>query len=164
MLAIAGILTMGLDASVRCNCIKDGKAPPHPFPELLAFDETGEPILKGEDVVDSELWLKHDKWYRDSCPHSGYLAQKRLGNLASVAYVREFLEKSHPHSFPLLLERVVFSGTHSGDSIAASEVPRLLAEVQKLQDLTSDPIVARFTNDLTEIADASIATGNPIVF
>src|SRR6516164_10734090 len=32
-------ITMGLDASVRCNCIKEGRALAHPFPELLVFDE-----------------------------------------------------------------------------------------------------------------------------
>ncbi len=155
---------MGLNASVRCNCIKDGNASPHPFPELLAFAETGEPILKGGDIVDLKVWLKHDKWLRDSCPHSGYLVEKRLGNVASVAHVRQFLESDYRQSFPLLLERVLYSGTHSGDWVAASDVPQLLAETRKLQDLTSDPGIARFTNDLVELADASIATGNPIVF
>jgi hypothetical protein len=155
---------MGLDASVRCNCIKEGKARPHPFPELLAFDETGEPTLKGDRETNLKLWLKHDKWYRDSCPHAGYLVEKRLGNMASVAYVRGFLEDHSPNSFPLLLERVVYSGTHSGDWVAASDVPQLLTETRRLHGLTSDPLILQFTNDVSELAEASIATGNPIVF
>jgi hypothetical protein len=155
---------MGLDASVRCNCIKEGKAPPHPFPELLAFDNTGEPILKGDRDIDLKLWLKHDKWCHDSCPHSGYLVEKRLGNVTSVAYVREFLENNSPHGFPLLLERVVYSGSHCGDWVAASEAVQLLTETRRLQSSTSDPFIVPFTNDLIELAEASIATGNPIVF
>ena len=155
---------MGLDASVRCNCIKEGKARPHPFPELLAFDETGEPTLKGDRETNLKLWLKHDKWYRDSCPHAGYLVEKRLGNMASVAYVRGFLENHSPNSFPLLLERVVYSGTHSGDCLAASDVPQLLTETRRLQGLTSDPLIIQFTSDVTALAEASLATGNPIVF
>jgi hypothetical protein len=155
---------MGLDAWVRCNCIKEGNVPPHPFPELLAFDETGEPTLKGGGDIDLTLWLKHDKWYRDSCPHSGCLAEKRLGNIAAVAYVREFLENNSPHGFPLLLKRVVYSGTHSGDWVAASDVPQLLTETRRLHGLTSDPLILQFTNDVSELAEASIATGNPIVF
>jgi hypothetical protein len=155
---------MGLNAWVRCNCIKDGNTPPHPFPELLAFDQTGEPILKGDGDIDLKLWLKHDKWYRDSCPHSGSLVQKRLGNIAAIAYVREFLENNSSHSFPLLLERVVYSGTHCGDWVAASDVPQLLAETRRLQSLTDDPVILQFTNDVVELAEASIATGNPIVF
>jgi len=155
---------MGLDASVRCNCIKEGKARPHPFPKLLAFDETGEPTLKGDRETNLKLWLKHDKWYRDSCPHAGYLVEKRLGNMTSVAYVRGFLENHSTNSFPLLLERVVYSGTHSGDWVTASDVPQLLTETRSLQGLTSDPLILQFTNDVVELAEASIATGNPIVF
>lgn len=155
---------MGLDAWVHCNCIKEGKTRPHPFPELLAFDETGEPTLKSDGDINLKLWLKHDKWYRDSCPHSGYLVEKRLGNLASVAYVRGFLEDNSPNDFPLLLGRVVYSGTHCGDWVAVSAVPQLLTETRRLQDLTSDPVIRQFTNDVIELAEASIATGNPIVF
>jgi hypothetical protein len=155
---------MGLDASVHCNCVKEGKAPPHPFPELLAFDETGEPTLKSDADISLKLWSKHDKWYRDSCPHSGHLVEKHLGNIALVACVRGFLEDNSRNSFPLLLERVVYSGTHSGDWVAASEVPQLLTETRRLQGSTSDPVIIQFTNDVIELAEASIATGNPIVF
>jgi hypothetical protein len=155
---------MGLNAWVRCNCIKEGNAPPHPFPKLLAFDETGEPILKDDGDVDLNMWLKHHKWYRDSCPHSGSLVEKRLGNITAVAYVRGFLEDNSSHGFPLLLERVVYSGTHSGDWVAACDVPQLLTETQRLQGLTNDPLILQFTNDVVELAEASIATGNPIVF
>ncbi len=157
-------MTMGLGASVHCNCIKEGKAPPHPFPELLAFDETGEPILKKEGEISLDLWLAHDRWYRNSCAHSGCLVDRRLGNITLVAYVHEFLQTNSPNNFPVLLERVVYSGTHCGDWIAASDVPQLLAEARKLQGLTSDPLILEFTNDVAALAEASLETGNPIVF
>ncbi len=155
---------MGLDASVHCNCIKEGKAPPHPFAELLAFDETGEPILKKEGEISQDLWLAHDKWHRNSCAHSGYLVDRHLGNMSLVACVREFLQSNSPNYFPLLLERVVYSGTHCGDWIAASGIPQLLTETRRLQGLTSDPLILEFANDVAALAEASLATGNPIVF
>ena len=155
---------MGLDAFVCCNCIKEGKAPPHPFPELLVFDQTGEPTLKSDREISLERWLTHDEWYRSSCPHSGYLIEKRLGNIARVAYVRGFLQDNSPNDFPVLLEHVVYNGTHSGDWIAARNVPQLMNETRKLQGLTSDAFIVEFTNDMMELAQASIATGNPIVF
>lgn len=155
---------MGLDASVRCNCIEEGKAPAHPFPEFLAFDETGEPILKGAGEIDQKLWLRHDKWCRESCSHSGYLVEKHLGNIAAVAHVREFLENNSPQDFPLLLERVAYSGTHCGDWIAASDATQLLTEARKLEGFTNDPLVLQFRNAVVELVEASIATGNPIVF
>lgn len=105
---------MGLDARVSCNCIKEGKAPPHPFPELLAFDENGEATLKSDGEISLKMRMKHDEWYRKSCPHSGHLIEKRLGNIAWAAYVRRFLEEKSPNDFPMLLERVVYSGTHTG--------------------------------------------------
>ena len=155
---------MGLDAFVCCNCVREGKARPHPFPELLAFDKTGEPILRKQGEISLDLWLAHDKWHRDSCPHSGYLVQKRLGNVTAVAYVRGFFENNSPNSFPILLERVVYSGTHSGDLVAAKDVTQLLTETRRLQGLTSDSIILEFANDVIQLAEASIATGNPIVF
>ena len=130
---------MGLDAWVHCNCVREGKALPHPFPELFAFDETGEPTLKSDG--DINLKLTHDKWYRDSCPHSGYLLEKRLGNMATVAYVRNFLADNSPNNFPLLLERVVYSGTHTGDWITVSDCAQLLTETRRLQGLTNDPAI-----------------------
>ena len=153
-----------MDASVHCNCIKEGKAPPHPFPELLAFDQTGEPILKKEGEIRLDLRLAHDKWHRNSCAHSGYLVDRRLGNISLVAYVREFLQSHSPNDFPLMLERVVYSGSHCGDWIALSDVPQLLAETRRLQGLTSDPLILEFANDVAALAEASLATGNPIVF
>jgi hypothetical protein len=144
---------MALGASVRCNCIKEGKAPPHPFPELLAFDKTGEPILKKEGEISLDLCLEHDKWYRNSCAHSGCLVNRRLGNMSLVAYVREFLQSNSPNDFPLLLERVVYSGTHCGDWIAAGDVRQLLAETRRLQGLASDPLILEFANDVTALAE-----------
>jgi len=155
---------MGLDAFVCCNCIKEGKAPAHSFPELLAIDKTGEAILRKEGEISLNLWLVHDKWCRKSCAHSGYLISKRLGNIAAVAHVREFLERNSSHDFPLLIERVVYDGTHCGDCISASDAPQLLAETQRLRGLTSDPLILQFTSDVTELAEASISTGNPVVF
>src|ERR1700749_3014615 len=155
---------MGLNASVRCNCIKEGKALPHPFPELLSFDETGEPTLRKEGQIGRDLWAGHDEWYRNSCSHSDRLLDRRLGNISLVAHVREFLQSNSPKDFPLLLERIVYSGSHCGDWIATADAAQLLTEARRLQDLTSDPLICQFTNDVAALAEASLATGNPIVF
>jgi hypothetical protein len=92
---------MGLDAVVHCNCAREGKARPHPFPELLAFDETGEATLKSDDKIDLKLWVRHDDWYRSSCAHAGQVVEKRLGNVAAIAHIREFLESNSPEGFPV---------------------------------------------------------------
>ena len=96
-----------------CNCIKEGKSAAHPFPELLAFYKTGEAILRKEGEVSLDLWLAHDKWYRESCSHSGHLICKRLGNSAAIGHVREFGERNPSKDFPLFLERVAYSVSYS---------------------------------------------------
>jgi len=37
-------------------------------------------------------------------------------------------------------------------------------QTRRLQGLTTDPLIVQFTNDVVVLAEASIATGNPIVF
>jgi hypothetical protein len=69
---------MGLDASVRCNCIREGKARQHPFPEVL-IDDDASPYL--------ELWASaaqrriHAEWVPQSCEHGGFRTQYLLGNV-----------------------------------------------------------------------------------
>jgi hypothetical protein len=155
---------MGLNAWVHCNCVKEGKTPPHPFPELFGFEKTGEATLISKGDITLEQWLTHDKWYRGSCPHSGVLLEKRLGHISLVAHVRGVLERDFPNDFPLLLDRVVYNGTHTGDGIATHDVPQLLEETRKLRAIASDPSILGFANDLIELAGASLITGNPIVF
>ena len=55
---------MSLDAFVRCTCIREGKAKPHPFPDRLTFDESGEPTLTGDPS--EEEWEAHDQWVGES--------------------------------------------------------------------------------------------------
>jgi hypothetical protein len=121
---------MGLDAHVRCRCIQDGIAKPHPFPNRLALDETIEPFLTG-DSTQAE-WLIHDSWFAESCEHGGYLLSERLGNITLIAHIRQFLRELQDDPSPrfkILLTKVVFDGTHSGDWIPREQTAELLQEV-----------------------------------
>jgi hypothetical protein len=92
------------------------------------------------------------------------MIDKRLGNIALVAHVRGFLEDNSPSDFPMLLERVVHSGVHAGDSVAARDAPQLMSETRRLHRLANGPLIIEFANSVPELAEASMATGNPIVF
>lgn len=156
---------MGLDAWVRCNCIKEGKGAPHPFPELLRFDETGEPTLDASAGQPSiEQWLQHDKWLRRACPHGDRLVEIRLGNAALIWHIREFLASIPEADFRMIRDHVIYSDSHSGDCITASDSACLLDEARSFRARTTDPLVAEFANNLIELAEASVSTGNPIVF
>ena len=158
---------MALDAFVRCTCIREGKAKPHPFPDRLAFDESGEPMLTGDPT--EEEWEAHDKWMGESCEHEGCLLAMFLGNITRVQNLRSFLRalQGNPGpKFPLLLEEVLYDGTHTGDWISAKQSPALLKEVNTVlhsSDILSDS-EKEFFNNMKELCEASIATGNPIMF
>ena len=158
---------MSLDAFVRCTCLRDGKAKPHPFPDRLSFDETGEPTLAGDPSDDD--WEAHDKWLADSCEHGGYLLSMFLGNITRVERLRTFLrglEGKPGPKFPILLEKVLYDGTHTGDHLAREESVALMKEVDTV--LHSRDILAEsekeFFENMKQLCEASIETGNPILF
>jgi hypothetical protein len=158
---------MGLDAHVRCTCIRDGRAKPHPFPDKLTLDETAEPDLTGDPSPDE--WTAHERWFAESCEHSGYLLTEHLGNISRTAHVREFLRSLQGDPgprFPILLTKVVYDGTHSGDWISSEQAAELLQEVNTV--LHSSDILAEsekeFFGNMKRLCEASIETGNPIVF
>lgn len=158
---------MALDGFVRCTCIRDGKAKAHPFPDRVAFDESGEPMLTGDP---SEVeWEAHDRWLAESCEHEGFILSLFLGNVTRIKNLRSFLralQGSPGPRFRLLLEKVLYDGTHTGDWIPAKQTPALLKEVETV--LHSSDILAdsekEFFNNMKQLCDASIATGNPIMF
>ena len=158
---------MSLDAHVRCTCVKEGRAKPYPTPARLILDETGAPSLKGEFSEDEYEAL--DRWVQESCEHGGFLVSESLGNITLAKHVREFLRGLQgdpgPH-FPILLEKVVYDGTHTGDWIPSKEAPKLLKEVDLVlhsSDILS-PAEKEFFLAMRRLCEASIASSNPIVF
>jgi hypothetical protein len=158
---------MSLDAFVRCTCIRDGKAKPHPFPERLSYDESGEPVLTGEPS--DEEWDAHDPGVTDSCEHGGYILSMFLGNITRVKNLRSFLRalQGNPGpKFPIVLDKVLHDGTHTSDWIPIKESPALLQEVNAVlhsRDILADS-EKEFFDNMKELCEASIATGNPIMF
>ena len=68
--------------------------------------------------------------------------------------------------FPVLLEKVLYDGTHTGDWISSKVAAKLLKEVDIVlhsSDILSDSEKEFFTN-MKQLSEASIATGNPIMF
>ncbi len=159
---------MSLDGYVRCTGIREGKAKePHPYPDRLAGDETGAPSLTGEP--DDEEWEAHDTWVQNACDHQGFLASEFLGNINRVRNVREFLKglQGDPGpKFPVLLKRVVYDGTITGDFLPAKQTATLMQEVDLV--LGSKDILTEgeleFFESMKRLCEASLATGSPIGF
>jgi hypothetical protein len=158
---------MSLDGFVRCTCIRDGKAKPHPFPDRLTFDESGEPTWTGDPS--EQEWEAHDQWLGASCEHEGYLQSLFLGNITRVGHLRSFLrglQGSPGPKFPILLEKVLYDETHTGDWISSKIAAELFEEVDTV--LHSSDILAdsakEFFPHMKILCQASLATGNPIMF
>ncbi len=60
---------MGLDASVMCNCYRDGKTTVCPFPDDFYIDEEGFPVLRLGDFDDEEKSDQFDTWLATCCEH-----------------------------------------------------------------------------------------------
>ncbi|MGA8438322.1 MAG: hypothetical protein WB762_19430 [Candidatus Sulfotelmatobacter sp.] len=143
---------MSLDAFVRCTCIRDGKAKPHPqpLPDRLPFDESGEPTLTADPT--QEEWEAHDQWIGESCEHEGYLLSVFLGNITRVGNLRSFprgLQGSPGPKFPTLPEKVLCHGAHTGDWGFSKDAAKLLNEVDIVlhsSDILADSEKEFFTN------------------
>jgi hypothetical protein len=84
--------------------------------------------------------------------------------MPAIGHIRSLIEAMPDCGFPLMRKRVVYSGVHAGDFIKAQDSLRLLEEAQRLWQVSNDATVQQFAVDLIELAEASVPTGNPIVF
>jgi hypothetical protein len=60
---------MGLDASVMCNCYREGKTTPCPFPEHFELDEECFPTLNLSYEGNEAHFDTFEEWLVDCCPH-----------------------------------------------------------------------------------------------
>lgn len=96
---------MGLDAYVPCNCYKDGKTKPPPFPEDYIFfeEETGMPELAQPYFEDGEKWNAFMDWRITACEHEDMeIATERIANWGGLRYFQQALARVGWEYFPTL--------------------------------------------------------------
>src|SRR5262245_41867477 len=129
-LIVASCTSMGLDATVYCDCFETGtlKELP-PCPSVLVSDD-GSLDCRSEDLNTLQAfdqWL----WHR-ACSHpSGIFLHHRIGNLAQVGLLRNELRREAA-AFPILLTKVLYSGTHAGDYLTLNDVSDVKVELELL--------------------------------
>lgn len=97
-------------------------------------------------------------------PKGGFVAaEERLGNIAHVGRLRELIEEVMGGTGSFILKRVLYSGSHSGDTITLSDIPRLKDEISRLEDIV-DSDVAAFAASMKSLVSAAETEHNPIVF
>ena len=131
---------MALDGFVRCTCVRDGKAKPHPFPDRLTLDEAGEPVLTV--IASDDEWEAHDLWLGDAASMADILLSEFLGNITRVKNLRGFLrglQGTPGPRFPILLEEVLYDGTHTGDWVPKQHTAALQKEVDTVLAIDRHP-------------------------
>jgi hypothetical protein len=91
---------------------------------------------------------------------------KRIGNISSVNALRCDAERAL-NKDSIILSKVLYSGTHSGDVIPFTSVPSLQEELLILKiraDQTKSQVLMNFASDMQELAAAALREANPIVF
>jgi hypothetical protein len=90
------------------------------------------------------------------------LASKRIGNVAQVAFLREFATRALGAP-SLLVSKVLYSGTHCGDLLDVSELQPLASEL-KVLERTADADVQTFARDMLELVQTALSHERPIHF
>ena len=161
---------MALDACVYCNCYETGNAKtPPPQPDLVYVDPiSGEVSLLCEaEGADEDRFFE---WRSSACEHapSGQLVSHRLGNIALIGFLRGRFEET-PERFPTLLSKVVYNGTHLGDTLTLSDVEQLATEMSAVHALHSsddsdEALLRQFERQMLELIRAARSVSKPIVF
>ena len=143
---------MGLEAVVY---VHRDKLPPTVMDELPCIDEqTGEVYFE-----DPEIAKKHPK-------NTFTAIRKSLGNVAMIGALRGEISRAADNN-SILLSKVLYSGSHSGDIIGVSDLDKLESEIKNVRNNTSkerSSVLERFLKDLTELIMAARAQQLPIVF
>jgi hypothetical protein len=140
---------VGLDAVVYRNRKHLKLGPDEKAARLVP--ETGEVYFESDEIL---------RKYRDE----RRAAEHRLGNITQIAELREQISRLlGPKS--VILQRVLYSTTHSGDSIPLDSIPALSEELNSISNSREQsPELRRFVTSLEELIQAATDEGNPIVF
>jgi hypothetical protein len=93
-------------------------------------------------------------------------AAVRIGNISAVAWIREQVASRWADECPVVLNSILYSGAHSGDSIPLDQVRRIKLEIAVIDssDASIAPGLAAFLDDMRLLITASEAERNPIAF
>jgi hypothetical protein len=160
-------IAMALDAFVYCDCFeKHNLRCDPPAGIVVTIEPSGEP---GCEAKDERSWSAFMAWKENkACLHQGMiLLRHRLGTPDQIDRLRTELEKQKT-SFPLLLNAILYSGTHTCDWIPISRMELLAEEVKRLAPEQADKFVADalqlFKIRIAELIIAAQHTGKPICF
>jgi len=84
-------------------------------------------------------------------------AEVRIGNISEVAWLREQIESRLPNQCPLILNTVLYSGTHSGDTVGLGQVQGIKLEIAALNSAESSTpaMLLTFLSEMMQLVSAA---------
>jgi hypothetical protein len=161
---------MGLDAFVYCDCYEKSRLrepPPGGIP-LRVYPDGSWSRVQDDGTLASDLaW---DDWLlQRACEHrGGMLLHHRLGNISLIGLLRSQLQ-CESERFRILVTKVLYSGSHSGDFLRIDEIPALQMELEHLREFRcssceADRFMSVFRERMSELATTALSVGKPIAF
>src|SRR2546426_2770125 len=126
---------MRLDAFVFCDCYEKGRLREPPPPSVSLRVQPDGSLGRERDDGTLESDLAWDMWREErACEHGGgILIRHHIGNIALVGLLRAELQQA-ADPFPILVSRVVYSGSHAGDFLPVETIPALQRELESLRE------------------------------
>ena len=161
---------MSLDACVYCDCYEKRRLREPPPVGVSSRVESDGSLGRERDDSTVEADLAWDRWRAHlACEHpGGVLLHHRLGNISLIGLLRSELHQV-PLRFPILLTKVLYSGSHAGDFLSFRLVPALQTELEALADFRcstreADGFMSDFRTQMLELVAASLSVTKPIAF
>lgn len=92
--------------------------------------------------------------------------QKRLGNASMIASLADEVSQVDTNT-SILSERVLYSGSHSGDTVDIKDLDKLQSEIDAIREMTErnrSEALETFLREMSTLIDAAREEQNPIVF
>jgi hypothetical protein len=158
---------MGLDAFVFCDCYEKGRIKRSPT-EFGSLYVTSNGSLESRRQ-DPDLLERFDAWREHACRHEqGMIAGDWLGNAGFIEWLHGAFWPIRK-LFPVLVGKVIYSGTHCGDHLTLRDVNRLAVELDRLKsyrisDKSLDKDLQRLRQKLQKLVRVALKIKKPIAF
>ena len=177
---------MGYNAYVKCNCFSEGKLKTSPpYPELIDEDDEGVWCISGE-TNDQKKLEENETWIQNQpCEHEDFkFINLRLSNNSGMNGFRDALRTVDPLTIKTISEYLPGPAGNCG-KVPAPSAQKFLNEIRALKNATGietyyfthgfEQIEQKrefvfgsqfvwLLDKLIELSQASIKTGNPIIF
>ena len=90
------------------------------------------------------------------------IASLRIGNISQVAFLRG-IASSVLGEQSVVVSKILFSGSHSGDSLTFDELEPLASELHRLE-VASDADLQEFARGMLELVHTALKHERPICF